>query len=258
MTARESKGPRLFVSNVRFSIAASVGSSITLSADDSHYIANVLRLHVQDLIEIGDGESGTIARARVTNIADVVTVTIEELLSPDTSQLPRFTLLCSLCKGQKNDLICDWATELGCSEIVFWQAARSVVRLSDQRECQHKEARLSKIALAAAQQSKQSRPPVVRVTRSLTDALHTMSLTPEPGELRIVCSLSTESRPLAEIISHPQPTSNITLAIGPEGDLTPEEEELLISRGFRRASLGTQILRSELAVVSALTRIRMQ
>lgn len=258
MTARESKGPRLFVSSVRFSASRGVGTSITLSADDSHYIAHVLRLHVQDPIEIGDPESGAIALARVTQIADTVTVTIEEILSSDSSQGSRLTLLCALCKGQKNDLICDWATELGCSEIVFWQATRSIVRVSDQKDCQHKESRLSKIALAAAQQSKQNKPPLVRVTRSLTEALENTLATQEAESLRIVCSISAGAESLANLLTRAEQPSHITLVIGPEGDLTPEEEDLLISKGFARASLGPNVLRSELAVVSALARIRMK
>jgi 16S rRNA (uracil1498-N3)-methyltransferase len=213
---------------------------------------------VHDSIEIGDPESGAIARARVTHIAETVTVTIEDIISWDISQPSRLTLLCALCKGQKNDLICDWATELGCSEIVFWQATRSIVRVSDQKDCQHKETRLCKIALAAAQQSKQNKPPVIRVTRSLAEALQNVPVTQDVGALRIVCSISAGAKPLADVLTCAEPISSITLVIGPEGDLTPEEESLLISKKFELASLGPNVLRSELAAVSALARIRMK
>jgi 16S rRNA (uracil1498-N3)-methyltransferase len=40
--------------------------------------------------------------------------------------------------------------------------------------------------------------------------------------------------------------------IGPEGDLTPEELEILKSNGYLAASLGPNVLRSELAAVAAI------
>lgn len=254
MTARESKGPRLFVTNVRFFSADSLGTSLLLSPEDSHYIADVLRLRVGDPLEIGDS-SGTIARAHVTAFNESVSVTIDEILPGDTRSRPEITLLCALCKGQKNDLICDWATELGCSTIIFWQATRSIVRVNDQKDCHHKETRLSKIALAAAQQSKQNKPPVVRVTRSLAEAVQLAPRGDAPGTTRVVCSLSAQAIPLAEIVSNTSPLTNVTLVIGPEGDITLEEEAFLVPQGFVPASLGTNVLRSELAVVSALARL---
>ncbi len=155
----------------------------------------------------------------------------------------------------KNDLICDWATELGCSTIIFWQATRSIVRVSDQKDCQHKETRLAKIALAAAQQSKQDKPPAVHVTRTLAEAAQLAPRSDAPGTLQVVCSLSAQAIPLAEIVSNTNPLTNAIVVIGPEGDLTPEEDAFLASRGFLPASLGTRVLRSELAVVSALARL---
>lgn len=257
MTARESKGPRLFVSSGRFFITPSPGSTLILDEADSHYIADVLRLKQGDAVEVGDPLSGVVGQCHISSIADQVTVTLDNLIPATNSLLPRLTLLSALCKGQRNDQICDWATELGCSEIIFWQATRSVVRLKDAGDAEHKQNRLAKIAHAAAQQSKQARPPAVRVTLSLEEALNRLETIVSTQGLRLVCSLTERTRALPEALATHQSTLEVTIAIGPEGDLTSDEESLLTSRGFLAVSLGPNVLRSELAAVTALATTRM-
>lgn len=53
----------------------------------------------------------------------------------------------------------------------------------------------------------------------------------------------------------PQPsTSNLLLAIGPEGGWTDEEVNLLEAKGFERYSLGPRILKTDTAVVAMIAR----
>ena len=46
------------------------------------------------------------------------------------------------------------------------------------------------------------------------------------------------------------------IVIGPEGDLSPEEETLLKSSGWLPVSLGKSTLRSELAALTAIVAVR--
>ena len=48
-----------------------------------------------------------------------------------------------------------------------------------------------------------------------------------------------------------QPTSKVTILIGPEGDFTPSEVEQCLSKGYNEISLGTSRLRTETAGVVA-------
>lgn len=245
---------RIFLRDIQISSEA-IGTPITLPTDESHYIAHVLRLRVGDRIELGDRSTGTIAAAQIVSIADRVTAELQEILQTSSNQAGPLVVLVALCKGSKNEQICDWATELGCTEIIFWQATRSVVRLREPKDCSHKQSRLEKIALAAAQQSKQAKPPTVRVFASLEEALNTSQASFQES-LKLTCSLSTDARPISEVIHVARDYHGKVLVIGPEGDLTSQEEELLSSRGFQRVSLGTSVLRSELAVVTALISAR--
>jgi 16S rRNA (uracil1498-N3)-methyltransferase len=253
MTARESKGPRLFVSTVRFSFAQKPGGTASLSPSDSHYIRDVLRLQINDCLELGDAESGVVALARIAELEPNVSVTVESILEASDANGPHTTLLCALLKGQKNDLVCDWATELGCSRIIFWQSPRSIVRLDSEKDRLHKETRLSKIAHAAAQQSKQSRPPEVRVTQSLAEALKSMASGTTAESLKLVCSLRADAKPIRAVIDEHPRAAHYLFAIGPEGDFSPDEEKSFSEHGFHYVSLGRRTLRSELAVVTALS-----
>jgi 16S rRNA (uracil1498-N3)-methyltransferase len=128
--------------------------------------------------------------------------------------------------------------------------------LHDTKDLRSKAARLEKIALAAAQQSRQTKPPAVIVTSTLSDAL---AVTEEAGDInpcKVLCSLSEGTVPIRAALSKWNDKAPIHIAIGPEGDLTLDEETLLSERGFMRVSLGESVLRSELAVVAAILAAR--
>lgn len=253
---REQRGPRIFVSGLDEHLNTAPGAALLLPAHSSHHIKDVLRLRAGESIELADPSNGAVYEGTIDSFTGGVYVRIIAPCESSTTKLPHITLLCALCKGQKNDLICDWATELGTARIVFWQAARSVVRLHDTKDLRSKEERLGKIALAAAQQSRQAKPPTVLLTSSLCDAL---AVTAEAGgttTYKVLCSLSQGSVPIRATLSTQRDLSPIHIVIGPEGDLTAEEEDLLSEHGFVRVSLGESVLRSELAVVAAILAAR--
>ncbi|MEI6517166.1 MAG: RsmE family RNA methyltransferase [bacterium] len=248
------RGPRLFVDALCPQGIDILHQQIELSQENAHYLRDVLRLKDGDHLELGDPDSGAIFSAVILSTTSAVTVLIKEAL-PDTQLLQRpIVLLFALCKGQKNELVCDWATELGCSSIIFWQAERSVVRLKDERELSAKAARLTKIAQAAAQQSKQSRPPQIHVVRSLSAAAQT--LPSNSVGLKLYCSLSPDAAQIHALLSTLNNSVATAVVIGPEGDLSPEEETLLKSSGWLPVSLGKSTLRSELAALTAIIAVR--
>jgi len=254
MTAHRSRGPRLFLSDVRFVFSDHQPQTISIPKKESHYLRDVLRLQVGDPIEIGDSASGLLGEGEVSELGEQVSVTLHRIApSPQSFRRP-IILLCALCKGEKNDQICDWATELGCQSIIFWQSPRSIVRLRDDRECLRKAERLSSIGLAAAQQSRQPRPPEVSVHRTLVAAL--ASLPSLDSATKIICSLDPSAKPIDSLVTPTASPMPVIIAVGPEGDFSPDEYETLTrERGFIPMSLGPSVLRSELAVVVALTTV---
>jgi 16S rRNA (uracil1498-N3)-methyltransferase len=259
MTARYSKGPRLFLSDVRFSFPPGAARILNLPAEESHYVRDVLRLSIGDPLEIGHtsnkASENSITSATVYSLADTVTVELHGPIEAPAIPARAITLVCALCKGDKNEQIIDWATELGCTAFHFWQASRSVVRIRSSEELAKKTARFQKVALAAAQQSKQSAVPMVAVHKDLGAVVDELSS--DRSSQRLICSLEPEAAPIHVALEESPIAAPVIITVGPEGDFSPEETTQLVSlEGFRPVSLGSSVLRSELAVVTAIVAIR--
>jgi 16S rRNA (uracil1498-N3)-methyltransferase len=255
MAARYSSGPRLFLSNVRLSFSDLLPRRIELNESESHYVRNVLRLDLGAHIEVGDPTNGTVGLATIESGKGAVTISITAWIRDDRPHQRPIIILCALCKGDKNEQICDWSTELGCTEIHFWQSPRSVVRLKGPSDCELRATRLAKIATAAAQQSRQAKPPRVAVHQSLDAALNALST--ESNVNYYLCSLAPHSRTLTNVCRENDVTAPVVIIIGPEGDITPDEHTLLVTQAHATpVTLGPSVLRSELAVVSAIALIR--
>ena len=72
---------------------------------------------------------------------------------------------------------------------------------------------------------------------------------------KIIFSERVDAPPLREILSGAS-SNEICLAIGPEGGWTDDEFAAAKKNGFREASFGKGILRTETAVIAALAVVR--
>ena len=255
MAARYSSGPKLFLSDVRLSFSDPLPRQIALTSNESHYLRDVLRLPVGDHLEVGDPQTGATGLATIESVDQAVIITITAWAVDQRPRQREILVLCALLKGDKNEQILDWSTELGCDAIHFWQSPRSVVRLKGPDDAAHRSARFAKVALAAAQQSKQLKPPHVAVHSSLKQALDAI---PERSLMaQYLCSLTADSTPLSQACISTNAASPALIIVGPEGDITPEEHQLLTEQAHvTPVTLGPSVLRSELAVVTAITTIR--
>ncbi|NDC38226.1 MAG: 16S rRNA (uracil(1498)-N(3))-methyltransferase, partial [Proteobacteria bacterium] len=230
----------------RFFVDSAPGLSIEqrgivmLSEGDSHHARDVLRLNTGDTVSIVFRPNGRCFSGTIESVAPSVTVRLGEQSNalPQPSRVRR--LLFALCKGDRNDLVCEKATELGVGSVHFFQAERSVVRLDSPADCEKKRTRWTKIAESAAKQSSRATVPEVLVSRSLKEALDT--LPPAAGDRLLYCALTIGSKEIRSIVP---PDGFIHLCIGPEGDLSPSEEALLAAHHGEPLSLGPTVLRSE-------------
>jgi 16S rRNA (uracil1498-N3)-methyltransferase len=262
------KPPRVFTSLAEIGVKQSkqgsrLGSLVVLSAEDSHHLRDVLRRKINDPVEICDTQTKTAYLGTITALSPAVSLLLAQALPEYSSESsddgPKVSLLFALSKGEKNDQVCDWGTELGCSQIILWQSERSVVRLKTPAETAKKESRLQRIAVAAAKQSRQPQPPTVLLADDLSCALTSIGIhskLPESSELRLCCSLAAGSISIRAAWNLLLPPQIVHLVIGPEGDLAPKEESILKEHGFISITLGKRVLRSELAAVSAVIATR--
>lgn len=231
---------------------AEVGDGfLILDARESHHLVRVFRAKVGATIEVLDGKGtrylGTIEIAN----GKAVRVAVESVEAVPVPR-PRITLLQSVPKGKAMDLILRMATEIGASVIqpVF----------TDQGE--HGAAKMEKWQLTMIEACKQcglSYVPELPEPCSLRDWLRANSQM--EGTLRIVASLEDGSRPLLETLTTAEPFDEVVVAVGPAGDFSVAEYELLRDAGFKAVRLGGNVLRTEtaaayiLSVVDQATRV---
>ena len=241
-TSKEDKDPRL--------CTLREGTRVRLSIEDSHHITHVLRMKCGDEILLHDrGCVLSPSKAKISEIADTVELTVAGVLDIEDSFSPVGGLVFALSKGDRNDFVCQKATELGVPMLLFWQAERSVVRVESDSARQHKLERWRKIAESAARQSGQIKLPEIKLLVGNKELFEFLNSFIEPDDKAIYCSLSENSRPLHDIIvDH----SQLHLIIGPEGDLSHAEEISFAEAGFLPATLGSSVLRSETAAIVAV------
>jgi 16S rRNA (uracil1498-N3)-methyltransferase len=157
------------------------------------------------------------------------------------------TLLLAIVKFDAFEWAIEKATELGVSKIVPLAAARSEKGLL--AAATKRSERWRKILLEASQQSRRlSVPHLEGLTKPECAFVSCKS-----GAGVMLSELST-AHPLRAVLAG-LAGANAVMTIGPEGGWTDAEFAAAESAGFRQASLGKLILRTETAVIAALASL---
>lgn len=220
-----------------------------LRGEAAQHLGRVLRAEPGQFYELSDGAEVWLARVeKVSSARDgAIEFALTEKIPALDSPL-RIRLLLSIIKFDRIEWCLEKATELGISEIVPLAAARTEKALVLAAAKRAK--RWEKILLESAQQSRRMRPPVLAAAAKPDAAFASV------GEnLKIILSERADAPPLREIL-HASSTHEICIAIGPEGGWTDAEFSAATKNGFREASLGREILRTETAVIAALAVAR--
>ncbi len=157
------------------------------------------------------------------------------------------TLLLAVVKFDAFEWALEKATELGVSSIVPLAAARSekgLLAASTKRA-----ERWRKILLEAAQQSRRVSLPSLDAVTKPEQAFASYT-----SGVRLLLSERTGIEPLRVVLAGQRSTAAV-LAIGPEGGWTDGEFAAAEAAGFRQVSLGKLILRTETAVIAALSSL---
>jgi 16S rRNA (uracil1498-N3)-methyltransferase len=215
------------------------GASIALPAGAARHV-QVLRLQPGDALTLFDGGGGEYeAVVEQMGRSDVrVQVGTHHAIERETARA--IHLAVGMPANERMDWLVEKATELGAASIQPLLAERSIVRLAGER-AQKKQVHWQGIAVAACEQCGRNRVPEVRAAQGLREWLKAAS----PGQ---VLSLAPGARPLQGEASR-QP---LTFLSGPEGGLTPAEEEAALAAGWQAVTLGPRVLRAETAPLAAL------
>ena len=236
----------------RFYCPAPLASGVVLELPPSaarH--VQVLRLQPGDAITLFNGEGGEFEAVVVRMGRSDVDVTVGAHRAVEREAARPVHLVVGMPANERMDWLVEKAAELGVASIQPVLAQRSVLKLQGER-AEKKQAHWQAVAVAACEQSGRNRVPPVHAVVTLAQYLSALgAATPDAGA-RLLLSLAGQAQPLAAAAGAQGP---VLLLSGPEGGLAPQEEELALATGFRRATLGPRVLRAETAPLAALAAL---
>lgn len=167
-----------------------------------------------------------------------------KFLNKIKESFPASNIELAICLVKKNpmEIILQKATELGVSRIIPIISERTEVKDLNLE-------RANKITIEATEQSNQLNPPKISQMIDLKDFINSIS---KETKLFFADINSKHTPSLKDI----EGIKNISILIGPEGDFSPSERELILKKSnVIPFSLSKNILRTDTAVISAISLV---
>ena len=227
------------MSNIRLFYSKSLSLNLTdkLDKSQSHYVSKVMRLKEKEVFSLFNSTGEW--EAKILNISkNIVEFNVTKQLRQKENNKDLW-LAFSPIKSNYFNFMIQKATELGVTKFLPIIFERTIVRKVNKE-------RLEKVIIEAAEQSNRITVPIIEQPQKLKSFLsNDMDL--------IFTDLNTANTKIDIKKLTIKPTCVI---IGPEGDFSEQErEEILKFNGVQPIKINENILRSETAVLSALSII---
>ena len=231
------------MSNIRlfFSESLSINLNAKLDKSQSHYVNKVMRVKKNETLSLFNESGEWEAKIKEISKGIVEFIIIKQLRQKDNEKA--IWLAFSPIKSNYFNFMIQKATELGVTKFIPVITDRTIVRKINYE-------RIKKITIEASEQSNRLVVPKVEKTQNLKFFLEKNS-----NKINIIfCDLNTKNQKLDSQIK--KETKPICIMIGPEGDFTEREREQILNfKDIQSLKINNNILRSETAVISALSII---
>ena len=214
-----------------------VNNKIILLDSDIHHIKKVLRMNINDNIEVIYDK-----KLYLCKIIDNYDIEIVNEIKENNELNIDITIAIGLVKEQKFDLILQKLTELGVKEIIPLAMERSIIKL-DKSKIDKKVERWNSICKEASEQSKRNIIPKVSLPMTLNE------LVKLNYDKKLVCSVKQKDNFINKYLQFKDEYVKMIIVIGPEGGVSDKEEEFLNNNDFISVSLGSRVLRVETAAI---------
>jgi len=216
----------------------------SLNEQESYHITKVLRRSIGNNIWLVDG-IGSAYYGTIQNIQDdVVSGQILEVFPKYGENKIQINLGIGILKKNKMNFVVEKATECGVNKIIPLVLDKCIKRDVNLD-------RLTKIAKSAVKQCGRSIIPSIPRPNNIKDLLKKYTDTSI-----IVCHEAGDNG-IDIVPKIVQNQSEILLLVGPEGDFSREEIDFLNNHNANFINLGNRRLRSETAVIAALSQINL-
>ena len=223
------------------------GELAVVEGDDGFHAATVRRIRRGEQLVLGDGAGGLAHCVVEQTGRDRLRARVLERWQEPRPR-PPVTVIQALPKAERSELAIELATEAGADALVAWQAARCVSRWEGARIDKGLR-RWRAVARAAAQQSR--RPYIPSVDGVLSTAALAQRIGDEVSSGGVALALHESAAGRLTDLRLTQAKS-VTLVVGPEGGLAPDELDAVTGAGAAAVRLGPTVLRTSTAAAVAL------
>ncbi len=229
------------MSNIRLYFSKSLSNNLidTLDKSQSHYVNKVMRVKENELFSLFNSSGEW--EAKILNISKgIVEFNVtKQLRQKENSK--ELWLAFSPIKSNYFNFMIQKATELGVTNFIPIIFDRTIVRKINKE-------RIEKVIIEASEQSNRINVPDIEDPKSLDDFLYNNKVD------LIFTDLNSKNTKIDLKKVTDKPTCVI---IGPEGDFSEEERaKILKFSGVQPLKINENILRSETAVISAISIIK--
>ena len=226
------------MSNIRLFFSSTLSSEIIDKLDkaQSHYLTKVMRVKENQIFSLFNKSGEWEAKILGASKGIVEFKIIKQLRQKENTK--ELWLAFSPIKSNYQNFMIQKATELGITKFLPIIFERTVVRKINIE-------RLEKIVIEASEQSNRLNVPKIEKAQNLKNFLKINSMD------LIFTDLNSNNKKIDKSKFTKKP---VCIIIGPEGDFSEaEREEILNFKGVQPIKINENILRSETAVISAIS-----
>ena len=228
------------MSNIRIFFPESLSLNLNswLEKPQSHYLTKVMRVKENEVFSLFNGNGEWEAKVLSISKSSIEFKITKQLRQKEN--IKELWLAFSPIKSNFQNFMIQKATELGVTRFLPIIFDRTVVRKINKE-------RLEKIVIEASEQSNRINVPIVEESQNLNDFLKTTSID------LIFTDLNSNNNKIdkSKLTNRP-----VCIIVGPEGDFSEAEREKILSfKGVQPIKINQNILRSETAVISAISII---
>ena len=226
------------MSNIRLFFSNILSANLTdkLDKSQSHYLTKVMRVKENEVFSLFNKEGEWEAKILGISKSIVEFKTTKQLRQKEN--IKELWLAFSPIKSNYQNFMIQKATELGVTKFLPIIFDRTVVRKINKE-------RLEKIVIEASEQSNRMNVPCIENPQTLDGFLKKNSMD------LIFTDLNSNNIKVDKLKLTDKP---VCIIIGPEGDFSePERDKILSFKGVQSVKINENILRSETAVISAIS-----
>lgn len=216
---------------------------ISFDREESRHISKVLRKKEGDLLKVTDGRGRLYTAKIIAANQQQITGKIEEIALEKPKPYKLHLAVAPTKMNDRYEWFLEKATEIGVDEItpiICDHSERKTVKTQ----------RFVRVLQSAMKQSLHCTLPILN-----DPILFSEFVKNEKNEQLFIAHCEEQHKnPLQSIL---EPTKDVSILIGPEGDFSAEEISLAIKNGFYPISLGNSRLRTETAAIVACHTVAM-